>query len=123
VILTIFVVMTLAIFGYFVLYTLTTFALIGLSLVETSLVMVERGELFTPPKRLRRPGISVVAPAYNMEPIIVASVRSLLAADYDPLEVVIVSSPSRACRGRVSKRARPPNTCAASSAEGSRGLR
>jgi cellulose synthase/poly-beta-1,6-N-acetylglucosamine synthase-like glycosyltransferase len=86
-----------AIFVYFVVYTLATFVLILVSLYDTLLVKVERGEIFTPPRRLRRPGISVIAPAYNMEPIIVACVRSFLAVDYEPLEVVIVDdgSPDR----------------------------
>jgi cellulose synthase/poly-beta-1,6-N-acetylglucosamine synthase-like glycosyltransferase len=47
-----------------------------------------------PPERLRRPGISLIAPAYNVAPIIEASARALLAADYDPLEVVIVDDGS-----------------------------
>ena len=83
-----------AIFFFFVVYTISTFALIALSLVETSQVKVERGELFSPPIRLRRPGISLVAPAYNTEPLIVANARSLLASDYEPLEVVIVDDGS-----------------------------
>jgi cellulose synthase/poly-beta-1,6-N-acetylglucosamine synthase-like glycosyltransferase len=83
-----------AIFVYFVVYTISTFALIALSLVEASLVKIERGELFTPPTRLRRPGISLIAPAYNTAPLIVANARSLLASDYEPLEVVIVDDGS-----------------------------
>ena len=55
---------------------------------------MERGELFTPPERMHRPGISLIAPAYNMAPLIAASARALLAADYDPLEVVIVDDGS-----------------------------
>jgi cellulose synthase/poly-beta-1,6-N-acetylglucosamine synthase-like glycosyltransferase len=86
---------SLAIFVYFVVYTIATFALIGLSLYEAALVKIERGEIFEPPKRLRRPGISLVAPAYNMETLIVACARSLLSVDYDPLEVVIVDDGSQ----------------------------
>jgi hypothetical protein len=53
---------SLVIFIYFVFYSLATFGLIALSLVEVALVRVERGELFTPPVRLHRPGISLIAP-------------------------------------------------------------
>jgi len=77
-----------------VVYAIATVGLIVLSLVEASLVKIERGELFSPPQRLRRPGISLIAPAYNTEPVIVASARSLLASDYEPLEVVIVDDGS-----------------------------
>jgi cellulose synthase/poly-beta-1,6-N-acetylglucosamine synthase-like glycosyltransferase len=85
---------SLAIFVFFAVYTLATFALIALSLFETALVKIERGEHFTPPPRLQRPGISLIATAYNMEPLIVVSARSLLALDYEPLEVLIVDDGS-----------------------------
>jgi cellulose synthase/poly-beta-1,6-N-acetylglucosamine synthase-like glycosyltransferase len=87
-------IVSFAIFLYFALYSIATLALIGLSLAETTLVKIERGDIFTPPARLRRPGISLIAPAHDMEPLIVASVRSLLAADYEPLEVVVVDDGS-----------------------------
>jgi cellulose synthase/poly-beta-1,6-N-acetylglucosamine synthase-like glycosyltransferase len=87
-------IVSIAIFVFFVVYALVTFALIVLSFVEVSLTRVERGEVFTPPTRLRRPGITLVAPAYNTEPLIVANARSLLASDYEPLEVVIVDDGS-----------------------------
>ena len=86
--------LSFAIFVYFVFYAVTTFGLICRSLYETVLTGVERGRLFTPPERLYRPGISLIAPAYNMAPLIAASARALLAADYDPLEVVIVDDGS-----------------------------
>src|SRR5580765_3711996 len=86
--------LSVAIFVYSVFYALTTFGLICRSLYETVLTGVERGRLFTPPERLRRPGISLIAPAYNVAPLIAASARALLAADYDPLEVVIVDDGS-----------------------------
>jgi len=87
-------IVSFALFLFFALYTVSTFALVGLSLFETALMKVERGEYFSPTPRLQRPGISLIAPAYNMEPLIVVSVRSLLAADYEPLEVVIVDDGS-----------------------------
>src|SRR6476659_5671131 len=86
--------LSFAIFLYFAFYTVTTFGLICRSLYETALTGVERGRLFTPPDRRYRPGISLIAPAYNMAPIIVPSARALLTADYDPLEVVIVDDGS-----------------------------
>ena len=86
--------LSFAIFVYSIFYAITTFALIGRSLYETMLTGVERGRLFTPPERPYRPGISLIAPAYNMAPVIAASARSLLAADYDPLEIVIVDDGS-----------------------------
>src|SRR5580765_4945723 len=86
--------LSFAIFAYFVFYTVTTFGLICRSLYETVLTGVERGRLFTPPERRYRPGISLIAPAYNMAPLIASSARALLAADYDPLEVVIVDDGS-----------------------------
>ena len=89
-----FVWLSFAFFAYFVFYTVTTFGLICRSLYETVLTGVERGTLFTPPERQHRPGISLIAPAYNMAPVIAASARALLSADYDPLEVVIVDDGS-----------------------------
>ena len=86
--------LSFAIFLYFVFYAVTTFGLICRSLYETVLTGLERGRQFTPPERMRRPGISLIAPAYNMAPLIAASARALLAADYDPLEVVIVDDGS-----------------------------
>jgi cellulose synthase/poly-beta-1,6-N-acetylglucosamine synthase-like glycosyltransferase len=91
---TIFWLVSFAIFVFFVVYSFVTFALLGLSLLEASLIKIERGEQFSPPRRVRRPGISIIAPAYNTEPLIVANARSLLASDYEPLEVVIVDDGS-----------------------------
>jgi hypothetical protein len=70
-----FVWLSFAFFAYFVFYTVTTFGLICRSLYETVLTGVERGTLFTPPERQHRPGISLIAPAYNMAPVIAASAR------------------------------------------------
>lgn len=90
----VFVVVSFAIFVYFVLYSLATFALIAISLVETTLVKIDRGESFVPPRRLRRPALSIVAPAYDMESTIVPCARSFLACDYEPLSVLIVDDGS-----------------------------
>jgi cellulose synthase/poly-beta-1,6-N-acetylglucosamine synthase-like glycosyltransferase len=87
-------ILSFAIFLFFLIYAVVTFGLIALSLLETALTRVERGELFSAPRRLRRPGISLVVPTYNMEPLVVASVRSFLACDYEPFEVVVVDDGS-----------------------------
>jgi cellulose synthase/poly-beta-1,6-N-acetylglucosamine synthase-like glycosyltransferase len=88
------VIVSLAVFLYLAAYALLTFGLILLSLFETALIKVERGEEFRPPRRLRRPGITLVAPTYQNQPVIVPSARSFLASDYDPFEVVIVDDGS-----------------------------
>jgi cellulose synthase/poly-beta-1,6-N-acetylglucosamine synthase-like glycosyltransferase len=98
-------IVSIAIFLFFVLYSVSTFALIGLSLVETSFLKVDRGAGFTPPHRRRRPGISLVVPTYNVEPVVVASVQSFLACDYEPFEVVIVDDGSTDETGETLARA------------------
>jgi cellulose synthase/poly-beta-1,6-N-acetylglucosamine synthase-like glycosyltransferase len=82
------------IFCFSVLYAVSTLSLTGLSLYEALQQKVEHGDRFRPPIRPLRPGITLIAAAYDELPIIVTSVRSLLAADYDPLEVVIVDDGS-----------------------------
>ena len=81
-------------FAYFVLYMLSTVILIVISLVETLLVRSERGAWFRPQHRQLAPGITLIAPAHNEGPVIVSSVRSFLACEYEPLEVVIVDDGS-----------------------------
>jgi cellulose synthase/poly-beta-1,6-N-acetylglucosamine synthase-like glycosyltransferase len=84
-----------AIFWVFVVYNLVTLALICLSLYEASLQKGERGDFFRPVfRRPLRPGISVLMPAFDEQPVIVASVHSLLASEYDPLEIVVVDDGS-----------------------------
>jgi cellulose synthase/poly-beta-1,6-N-acetylglucosamine synthase-like glycosyltransferase len=91
---TVFWLISLAIFVFFVVYTLSTLALIAWSLYETGMTKIEKGEHFAPPERRRRPGVSVVAPAFNMAPTIVECASSFLASDYAPLEVLIVDDGS-----------------------------
>ena len=85
---------SVVIFVFAVVYAISTVTLIVLSLVEVTSIKIERGEAFSPPARLRSPGISIIAAAYNTEPLIVANARSLLASDYEPLEVLIVDDGS-----------------------------
>src|SRR5262245_25070853 len=82
-------VISLLTFGFFVLYSISTLALTGYSLVEEVQQKIERGDRFRPLRRPLRSGISLVVPAYNEELVIVPAVRSLLEVDYEPLEVVV----------------------------------
>lgn len=91
----VFALVSLAIFVVFLVYNLFTLALIAYSAHEVTLLKEARGELFRPSReRPLRPGISIIVPAYNEQPVIVESVRSLLASNYDPLEVVVVDDGS-----------------------------
>jgi cellulose synthase/poly-beta-1,6-N-acetylglucosamine synthase-like glycosyltransferase len=85
---------SLTIFLFFVVYTLATLMLIGLSLYEAAQLKIERGASFKPLRRALQPGVSVLVPAYDEQPVIVSSVRSMLASDYEPLEIVIVDDGS-----------------------------
>jgi cellulose synthase/poly-beta-1,6-N-acetylglucosamine synthase-like glycosyltransferase len=90
-------VVMLVIFLYVVVYQCATLALLTLSLSETSAVArarrarIARGPR-TPAPLL--PSVTVVVPAYNEEPVIVASVASILAGTYEPLRVVVVDDGS-----------------------------
>jgi cellulose synthase/poly-beta-1,6-N-acetylglucosamine synthase-like glycosyltransferase len=90
-------VVLLLIFLYVVVYNLATLTLLTLSLSETSAVAQARRARVaqgprTPPPLL--PSVTVVVPAYNEEPVIVASVGAILAATYAPLRVVVVDDGS-----------------------------
>jgi cellulose synthase/poly-beta-1,6-N-acetylglucosamine synthase-like glycosyltransferase len=61
-------IVSLVIFLFFLVYWLVTFGLTALSLVEGAQQRIERGELFRPLRRPLRPGISVIAAAYNEHP-------------------------------------------------------
>jgi cellulose synthase/poly-beta-1,6-N-acetylglucosamine synthase-like glycosyltransferase len=81
-------------FVYFAVYVVTTLILAGLSLYEAALLRLERGPLFKPAPRPLQAGVTVLVPAYNEQPVIVQSVRSMLASSYEPLEVVVVDDGS-----------------------------
>jgi cellulose synthase/poly-beta-1,6-N-acetylglucosamine synthase-like glycosyltransferase len=82
-------------FVFFVLYMVATLALIALSLADTVMARAEQGAQVAPERHPLAPGITLIAPAHDEGPVIVSSVRSFLACDYDPLEVVIVDDGSR----------------------------
>jgi len=86
---------SLLLFTLGVIYALVTLFLIGLSLYEALHRNIVLGEVYSPlPNRPLRPAITLIAPAYNEEAVIVPSVRSLLASDYDPLEVLVIDDGS-----------------------------
>jgi len=88
------VIVSFVIFCFSIAYAVSTLSLIALSLFHALHEKAERGETYGLRNRPLRPGISLLAPAYNELPVIVTSVRSLLESDYDPLEVVIVDDGS-----------------------------
>lgn len=81
---------------FFVIYWIATGTLLVMSVREIS--WYARGQ---EPSHSRhenlahRPSVSLVAPAYNEETLIVQSARNFLASDYGRLEVVIVDDGSR----------------------------
>ena len=84
---------TLLAFLYFAIYNLIIIALLAMSFGEMSWLVRGRqpGRRSLSPSH---PGISVLVPAYNEEPLIVSTVASLLVVDYEPLEVVVVDDGS-----------------------------
>jgi cellulose synthase/poly-beta-1,6-N-acetylglucosamine synthase-like glycosyltransferase len=94
VVIAIVLVISVAIFAFFVVYSVVTLSLTAYSLFEGVQQKIERGDRFRPLRRPLRSGISLVVPAYNEELVIVPAVRSLLGVDYEPLEVVVVDDGS-----------------------------
>jgi cellulose synthase/poly-beta-1,6-N-acetylglucosamine synthase-like glycosyltransferase len=93
-IIAILLVVSVAIFAFFVIYSLATLSLTAYSLFEEVQQKIERGDRFQPLRRPLRSGISMIVPAYNEELVVVHAVRSLLGVDYEPLEVVVVDDGS-----------------------------
>jgi cellulose synthase/poly-beta-1,6-N-acetylglucosamine synthase-like glycosyltransferase len=87
---------SIGILAFFLLYCLATVTLLALSVGEIS--WYARGQ---EPIRMRpggiahQPSVTLVAPAYNEETLIVQSARAFLASDYSPLEVVIANDGSQ----------------------------
>jgi cellulose synthase/poly-beta-1,6-N-acetylglucosamine synthase-like glycosyltransferase len=87
---------SIGILVFFIVYAVATVALLAMSVRQTS--WYARGQI---PDRSRpgelghRPSVSLVAPAYNEQTLIVQSAKAFLASDYAPLEVVIVDDGSK----------------------------
>jgi cellulose synthase/poly-beta-1,6-N-acetylglucosamine synthase-like glycosyltransferase len=78
-----------------VLYNLCTLALLGLSFGEMSWLVRGRQPGRSGLRPLaQRPGVSILAPAYNEQELIVTSTAALLAQRYEPLQVVVVDDGS-----------------------------
>jgi cellulose synthase/poly-beta-1,6-N-acetylglucosamine synthase-like glycosyltransferase len=87
---------SIGILVFFLLYCVATVTLLLLSVRETS--WYARGQEPSHPHAGalgHRPSVSLVAPAYNEETLIVQSAKAFLASAYSPLEVVIVDDGSR----------------------------
>ena len=87
---------SILIFGFFILYALATGTLLLLSLREIS--WYARGQEPSRPRPgnlAHRPSVTLVAPAYNEETLIVQSAHAFLASDYAPLEVIVANDGSQ----------------------------
>jgi cellulose synthase/poly-beta-1,6-N-acetylglucosamine synthase-like glycosyltransferase len=90
-------VVMLVLFLYVAVYSVLTLTLLALSLSETSAVArvrrarIAKGPRIPPPLQ---PSVTVVVPAHNEKPVVVASVDSILAGTYEPLRVVVVDDGS-----------------------------
>jgi cellulose synthase/poly-beta-1,6-N-acetylglucosamine synthase-like glycosyltransferase len=81
---------------FFLVYCVVTVTLLALSVGEISWYARGQEPTRTRPGGLaHQPSVSLVAPAYNEETLIVQSARAFLASDYAPFEVVISNDGSR----------------------------
>jgi cellulose synthase/poly-beta-1,6-N-acetylglucosamine synthase-like glycosyltransferase len=81
---------SIGILVFFLIYCVVTVTLLALSVREISWYARGQEPTRTRPGGLaHQPGVTLVAPAYNEETLIVQSARAFLASDYAPLEVVI----------------------------------
>jgi cellulose synthase/poly-beta-1,6-N-acetylglucosamine synthase-like glycosyltransferase/spore germination protein YaaH/peptidoglycan/xylan/chitin deacetylase (PgdA/CDA1 family) len=96
----------------FVLYeylrdTIATVFVIGIFLVSLRaliiglLALIEKLRPTPPEQPDYRPGVSVLIPAYNEESVIVGTVRSALASDYSPLEIIVIDDGSTDLTGEL----------------------
>jgi cellulose synthase/poly-beta-1,6-N-acetylglucosamine synthase-like glycosyltransferase len=86
---------SVGILGFFLLYAVATVTLLVMSLREMSWYARGQEPSRTRPESLaHRPSVTLVAPAYNEETLIVQSARNFLGSDYAPLEVIIVDDGS-----------------------------
>jgi cellulose synthase/poly-beta-1,6-N-acetylglucosamine synthase-like glycosyltransferase len=87
---------SIGIFIFFLLYGVSTLALLALSLREISWYARGQGPARIRPAELgHRPSVTLVTPAYNEEALIVQSAKAFLESDYTPLEVLVVDDGSR----------------------------
>lgn len=86
---------SIGIFAFFILYAVSTGTLLLLSLREISWYSRGQEPSRTRPENLAHwPSVTLVAPAYNEETLIVQSAKNFLASDYPRLEVIIVDDGS-----------------------------
>jgi len=87
---------SIGILAFFVIYCFATVLLLVMSVREVSWYARGQQPTRTRPGELgHQPSVSVVAPAYNEETLIVQSAMAFLASDYEKLEVVIVDDGSK----------------------------
>jgi cellulose synthase/poly-beta-1,6-N-acetylglucosamine synthase-like glycosyltransferase len=87
---------SIGILFFFLLYCIATLTLLVMSVREMAWYARGREPTRTRPDDLgHRPSVSVVAPAFNEETLIVQSANAFLASAYAPLEVVIADDGSR----------------------------
>jgi len=87
---------SIGILVFFLLYCVATVTLLAMSVREIS--WYARGQVparARPEELAHRPSVTLVAPAYNEETLIVQSAKAFLASDYRPLEVIVVDDGSR----------------------------
>jgi cellulose synthase/poly-beta-1,6-N-acetylglucosamine synthase-like glycosyltransferase len=87
---------SIGILVFFLIYCIATVTLLGMSVREIS--WYARGQEHARPpvvELAHQPSVSLVAPAYNEETLIVQSAKGFLARDYAPFEVIIVDDGSR----------------------------
>jgi cellulose synthase/poly-beta-1,6-N-acetylglucosamine synthase-like glycosyltransferase len=81
---------------FFLVYCIVTVTLLAISVGEISWYARGQEPTRTRPGGLaHRPTVSLVAPAYNEETLIVQSARAFLASDYERLEVLVANDGSR----------------------------
>jgi cellulose synthase/poly-beta-1,6-N-acetylglucosamine synthase-like glycosyltransferase len=87
---------SLGILGFFLVYCVVTATLLALSVREISWYARGQEPTRTRPGGLaHQPSVTLVAPAYNEETLIVQSARAFLASDYAPLEVIVANDGSQ----------------------------
>ena len=81
---------SIGILVFFIVYCVVTVTLLVMSVGEISWYARGQEPTRTRPGGLaHRPSVTLVAPAYNEETLIVQSAKAFLASDYTPLEVII----------------------------------